>query len=110
MQHRQFLATIVGLALLGLNIRSVQAGAPMVNLEEAREALAKATPAVIDIREPEEHQTGVAKGALLICQTQNRSSRLAEQLQASGYTNVRYVAGGMREWTARGWPLVKPPK
>ena len=105
--------------------------APSVNLEDAREALQKSSVVVVDIREPIEHATGVAKGALLIpmgqlvkrlaeitksktepflviCNTQNRSSRIVEQLQAAGYSNASYVKGGMSEWAARGWPMVKP--
>ena len=45
---------------------------------------------------------------LLICNTQNRSSRVVQQLQSMGYTNAQYVNGGMAEWAKRGWPMVKP--
>jgi glutamate-1-semialdehyde 2,1-aminomutase len=45
---------------------------------------------------------------LVMCNTQNRSSRIVEQLIAAGYTNASYVQGGMSQWAARGWPLVKP--
>jgi rhodanese-related sulfurtransferase len=102
-----------------------------VTLEAAREALAKGSAVVVDIREPDEHARGVAAGArllpmsqlgrrlqelprdpaqplLLICNTQNRSSRVAEALRAQGYTDVRYVQGGMSGWASRGWPLVAP--
>ncbi|MBP6645365.1 MAG: rhodanese-like domain-containing protein [Burkholderiaceae bacterium] len=104
---------------------------PFVQLEDARNALEKSSMVVIDIREPSETATGVAKGAklipmsqlgkrlgelpapgkepfLLICNTQNRSSRVAEQLIAAGYTNVKYVQSGMSQWSSRGWPMVKP--
>jgi len=87
---------------------------------------------LIDIREPEEHATGVAAGArllpmrqlnqriheiptradqpvLLICNTQNRSSATLRALRERGYAHVRYVNGGMSEWARRGWPMVKPP-
>jgi rhodanese-related sulfurtransferase len=87
---------------------------------------------LIDIREPEEHATGVAAGArllpmrqlsqrlheiptradqpvLLICNTQNRSSATLRTLRERGYGHVRYVNGGMSEWAQRGWPMVKPP-
>ena len=105
--------------------------APSVTLEDARDALQNGSARVIDIREPNEHATGVAKGALLlpmsqlnrriaelpapgkepfllICNTQNRSSRVVEQLRAAGYSNVSYVNGGMSQWAARGWPMIKP--
>jgi rhodanese-related sulfurtransferase len=103
----------------------------VVILEAAREALDKSSAVVIDIREPSEHAAGVAKGAklipmsqlsqrikeipqaadqpvLLICNTQNRSSRVADQLRAAGYTNISYVNGGMSQWAARNWPMIKP--
>ena len=86
---------------------------------------------LIDIREPQEHANGVAAGAkllpmrqiqerlseipkdadkpvLLICNTQNRSSATMKALRERGYSQVRFVEGGMSEWTRRGWPLVKP--
>jgi rhodanese-related sulfurtransferase len=107
------------------------AAAPKVTLEEARTALDQSSAVVVDIREPSEHATGVAKGAVLmpiaqiskrlgelpkpgakpllvICNTQNRSSRIVEQLQAMGYTNASYVVGGMSQWGQRGWPMIKP--
>ena len=110
---------------------SAFAAAPAVSLETARTALEKSSAVVVDIRESSEHAGGVAKGALLIpmsqmskrmselpkgdqtpllviCNTQNRSTKIADQLQAAGFTNVSYVQGGMSQWTARGWPLVKP--
>ncbi len=86
---------------------------------------------LIDIREPAEHASGVARGAqllpmrqlatrlaeiptdprrpvLLICNTQNRSSATVRALRQRGFTHVRYVRGGMSEWVRRGWPLVAP--
>ncbi|WP_096696591.1 rhodanese-like domain-containing protein [Polaromonas sp. AER18D-145] len=120
------------LLLLGMTANAMaQAGAPFVSLEAARAAIEQSSQIVIDIREPDEHATGVAKGALLIpmsqlgkrlaelpqpakqpflviCNTQNRSSRVVEQLRTMGYTNASYVKGGMSLWAARGWPMVKP--
>ena len=131
MKFRNFLSTLAcGSLLLALQGTAL-AATPSVTLEQARTALEKSSAVVVDIREPDEHATGVAKGALLIpmaqlekrlgditksktqpillfCATQNRSSRMAEQLQAAGYTNASYVKGGMSQWTARGWPVVKP--
>jgi rhodanese-related sulfurtransferase len=86
---------------------------------------------MIDIREAQEHATGVAQGVvllpmsqvaqrvgeipnqtdqpvLLICNTQNRSRAVTEALLERGFTNIRYVDGGMSEWAKRGWPMVKP--
>jgi rhodanese-related sulfurtransferase len=88
---------------------------------------------VLDIREPDEHATGVAKGMklipmstlesrlnelprspnsrlLLICNTQNRSSAVAKELRSHGFTNVEYVRGGMSEWAKRGWTMESPAK
>jgi rhodanese-related sulfurtransferase len=109
-------------------------GAPAadsVTLDVARQEFESGQALLIDIREPDEHATGVAPGArllpmkqlarrlaeipkdpaqpvLLICRTQNRSSATLRALKEQGYTNVRYVDGGMSEWARRGWPLVKP--
>ena len=130
MNIRKFLSTLASGALL-LSMGCSSNAASSVTLEQARDALQQSTSVVIDIREPSEHATGVAKGMLLIpmsqlgkrmselpqpgaqpllivCNTQNRSPRVVEQLNGAGYTNVRFVEGGMSQWTARGWPLVKP--
>jgi rhodanese-related sulfurtransferase len=102
-----------------------------VSLDDMRNALTNSSAVVIDIREPAEHATGVASGAALmplsrlgahinelpkptdpefyvVCHTQNRSSRVVEQLHSMGYTNARYVHGGMSEWNGRGLPTVRP--
>lgn len=124
-------AAVLGAGVLLLWAFSAQSSAPSVSLENARTALEKSATVVIDIREPHEHATGVAKGAklipmsqlgkrlgelpkpgaepfLVVCNTQNRSSKIVEQLQAAGYTNASYVNGGMSQWASRGWPMVKP--
>jgi rhodanese-related sulfurtransferase len=106
-----------------------------ISLEEARRLHESSAAVLIDIREPQEHATGVAAGALLIpmsqlgkrvqeiplspdkpvlliFNTQNRSSStlraLRQQLGEQRYAHVRYVHGGMSEWAKRGWPMVKP--
>lgn len=130
MNLRKFLSTLACSTLLLATGCSSNA-ASSVSLEDARDALQKSSMVVVDIREPSEHATGVAKGALLmpmrqvgqrlaelpapgkepflvICNTQNRSSRMVDQLRAAGYTNASFVNGGMSQWTARGWPMVKP--
>ncbi len=128
--NKLFSKLACGSLLLALQL-GAQAAAPSVSLETTREALGKPTTLVIDIREPNEQTGGVAKGALLIpmgqlegrlagitnaktqpiiliCATQNRSAKVADKLQAAGYTNVSYVQGGMKQWSAQGWPVVKP--
>ncbi len=102
-----------------------------VSLDYARAEFEAGRAVLIDIREPDEHATGVAPGAmllpmrqlgrrlaeiptdpsrpvLLICRTQNRSSATLRALREHGYGHVRYVHGGMSEWARRGWPMVKP--
>lgn len=105
---------------------------PSVSLETARAEHEAGRAVLIDIREPSEHATGVAPGArllpmsqlaarvaeiptdpgrpvLLICNTQNRSSATLRTLrEQAGFGHLRFVEGGMSEWTRRGWPLVPP--
>ena len=52
--------------------------------------------------------TDPAQPVLLICNTQNRSRATLKALRERGYTNVRFVDGGMSEWARRGWPMTKP--
>ena len=129
--RRQFSCTLL-LAALAVSTGSRAAGDPdAVSLETARADLDAGRVVVIDVREPAEHATGVAAGArllpmsqlsarvgeipldakkpvYLICNTQNRSSATLRALRQRGYAHVRYVNGGMSEWTRRGWPTVKP--
>lgn len=122
----------LGVAALGLVASGLgHAQADMVDLDSARAEFEGGRAVLIDIREPAEHATGVAKGALLlpmrqlgarlgeiptdpakpvllICNTQNRSSATLRALRQRGYAHVRYVNGGMSEWARRGWPMVKP--
>ncbi|AOW12008.1 hypothetical protein LPB72_13440 [Hydrogenophaga crassostreae] len=102
-----------------------------VGIEEGRQLFESHQVTLFDIREPDEHATGVAEGAsllpmsqlqkrvneipndpaqpvLIICNTQNRSSKVAEALKDAGWNNVRYVQGGMSTWAKNGWPMVKP--
>ncbi len=104
-----------------------------IDLESARAELEAGRAALIDIREPEEHATGVAAGAtllpmsqlgtrlteipqdpaqpvMLICRTQNRSGQVVQVLRQRGWTNVRYVVGGMSMWAMHGWPMVEPAR
>ena len=104
---------------------------PSVSLESARTEHEAGRAILIDIREPDEHATGVAPRAqllpmrqlrarlaeiptdpsvpvLLICNTQNRSRSVVDALRERGYAHVRYVDGGMSEWAHRRWPMVKP--
>jgi rhodanese-related sulfurtransferase len=129
---RRRLTSVLFLAALAGTSSSRAANDPdAVSLETARAEHEAGRAILIDIREPAEHATGVARGArllpmrqldarlgeipadpkqpvLLICHTQNRSSATLRALRQRGYAHVRYVNGGMSEWARRGWPMVKP--
>lgn len=132
---RRHLAAWLGAPLLAAALTACGRGddaADAVSLEVARAEHEAGRAVLIDIREPQEHATGVAAGArllpmrqlnarlaeiptdpqqpvLLICNTQNRSSATLRALREHGYSHVRYVNGGMSEWARRGWPMVRPP-
>lgn len=118
-----------GLALAGLHGTPWAQGGFTASLEQARQEHELGTALLVDIREPDEHATGVAPGALLlpmrqlpariaelprdrpvllICHTQSRSRATLTALRERGFTNLRYVEGGMRGWVRRGWKTVRP--
>lgn len=125
-----WLACTAGAVLLLASSRS-QAQSTVVTLDQARAEAEAGRALLVDIREPDEHATGVAAGArllpmsqlagrlselpkdrpvLLICNTQNRSRATFEALRQRGYTNLQFVQGGMSEWAQRRWPMVAPSK
>lgn len=130
--RRQAVMAVLGLAAAG--VQAAEPPSPAVSLDFARAEHAAGRAVLIDIREPDEHARGVAAGArllpmrqlgtrlaeiptdpnqpvLLICNTQNRSSATLRALrERGGYTNVRFVEGGMSEWVRRGWPTVAPAR
>jgi len=119
-------------ALLGACSPEPEVADPLrVGIEEARQLFESRQVVMFDIREPDEHATGVAAGAqllpmsqlnqrvneipkdpaqpvLIICNTQNRSSKVVQALKEAGWNNVRYVHGGMSTWAQNGWPMVQP--
>lgn len=130
-QHQRRRSVLLGMLALSL-AACAEASADAVSLEQARSEFEAGRAILIDIREPVEHATGVARGAkllpmrqigqrlneiptdpskpvLLICNTQNRSGATLRALRdRPGYGHVRFVQGGMSEWARRGWPMVKP--
>jgi rhodanese-related sulfurtransferase len=129
----QFKTTLVSLfaGVLLTACFSSQDANESVSLEQAKEMLEAKSALVIDVRETEEHQRGVAAGMqllplsqlaqrvneipkssdktiLLICNTQNRSPKAQQILKENGYQNVKWVQGGMSEWSRRSWPMTKP--
>jgi len=128
---RRRLVLVLPAALAAAGTARAAGDADAVTLERARADHEAGRAILIDIREPQEHATGIAPGArllpmrqlgarlgeipvdpkkpvYLICNTQNRSSTTLRALRERGYPHVRYVSGGMSEWARRGWPLVKP--
>ncbi len=128
-RHLSFL--VMGLAMGMTACGDAANAADSVSLDAARTEFEAGRALLIDIREPNEHATGVAKGVqllpmrqlgarlseiplatdkpvLLICNTQNRSSATLSALREKGYKHVKFVQGGMSEWNRRGWPVVKP--
>lgn len=129
--RRQMVTLALGLVLTTQGCDAATDDADTVSLETARTDLESGKAVLIDIRETNEHATGVAKDAkllpmsvlgarladiptasdkpvYLICNTQNRSGKTLAALRQRGYKHVRYVKGGMSEWVKRGWPVVKP--
>jgi rhodanese-related sulfurtransferase len=72
--------------------------APGMRLLPMRQLTARISEIPADPKQP----------VLLICNTQNRSSATLKYLREKGYTNVRFVQGGMSEWARRAWPMVRP--
>ena len=121
-------SAVLALAALAVPLPG-SAQSSQVSLDQARAEHEAGNALLVDIREPEEHATGVVPGArllpmrqlsarlaelprdrpvLLICNTQNRSRATFDALRDRGWTNLRYVGGGRSEWNRRGWKTVKP--
>ncbi|MBV1789504.1 sulfurtransferase [Marinobacterium sp. D7] len=103
-----------------------------VGLDEAELAVQQAD-AVIDVREPDEYQSGHLPGAIniprgmlefrlsnddalsardlnlvLYCKTSGRAALSALSLKAMGYLHVRSIAGGFDAWVAADKPVARP--
>jgi rhodanese-related sulfurtransferase len=128
-----FLLLLVG-AMAILALYQLQLAGPGIPLDEAKAALQSGTAVLVDIREPMEWTSGVAKqsalmpfsdlrGArvqwrpflekqkgkrlLLYCASGTRSGMAAKKLRAEGFNAVN--AGSLRDWHRSGWPVL-PPK
>ena len=93
--------------------------------QEVREKKSKAV--LLDVRTPEEFESGHVPGAINIpsgdpslvpktwpdpeteiwvyCHTQRRSASFASGLRRSGYRNIRAVDGGIKAWAEKGYPI-----
>ena len=98
-----------------------------INTEDTRRKLEQGSAHVIDVREESEWAAGHIEGAdyigrgvlerdieqkipdknaelILYCGGGFRSALSADNLQKMGYTRVSSMAGGWREWQAKGFP------
>ena len=98
-----------------------------ISVEETRRKLDAGSARVIDVREESEWAAGRISGAeymgrgvlerdieqkipdknaelILYCGGGFRSALSADNLQKMGYSNVASMAGGWRDWTAKGLP------
>ncbi len=103
-------------------------GVPEVTPEQVAEAAAGGAP-VIDVREPDEYESGHMAGAVLVpmgqvvarvgevtrdgpvyvvCATGARSGRAAQWYRSQGI-DARNLAGGMKAWVEQGRPVVFGP-
>lgn len=105
-------------------VREVSAEEVKTELEQGEKFL------LVDVREESEYATDHLPGAVhlgkgiierdvesrapdpstpmvLYCGGGYRSALAADNLQKMGYTNVLSMAGGIREWREKGFPLTK---
>ncbi len=101
-------------------------GVREVGEEEARRKLATGETVVLGVRQPCEWRGGHiaealhvpldelgtrvaeiprAREVLAICRSGNRSQTAAEALGREGFERRASVAGGMKDWEARGYPV-----
>jgi len=92
----------------------LQAGATLIDVrDEYERALgiasgARGIPGEALASQPGEHLPDRDAEVLLICQSGRRSIAIAQQLVASGFTNVASITGGTSAWDARGLPMTRP--
>ncbi len=127
-----FLLLLVG-AMIALALYQLYLARPGIPLDDAKSALRAGTAVLIDVREPTEWTTGVAKQSallpfsdlkgerrqwraflaqhrgqklLLYCASGTRSGLAARTLRAEGFTALN--AGSLRDWDRAGWPICSP--
>ncbi|MEZ4265195.1 MAG: molybdopterin-synthase adenylyltransferase MoeB [Myxococcota bacterium] len=100
-----------------------------VSVHELNDMLGSSSPPIlIDVREPDEHENGLIRGARIVprgflelkveslvpdrstpvaiyCAGGTRSALSTHALQQLGYTNVVNVGGGIGAWSRAGFPL-----
>jgi len=127
-----FLLLLVAFVLFMVG-RQLIVARPGMPLEDAKAALNAGTAVLVDIREPLEWPSGVAKSAalmpfsdlradgpqwrafleknrsrklLLYCASGTRSGMAAGLLKKRGFDAVN--AGSLRDWDKAGWPICSP--
>lgn len=127
-----FLLLLVAFVLF-MVVRQIIVARPGLPLEEAKAALDAGTAVLVDVREPLEWPSGVAKTAallpfsdlradgaqwrafleqnrsrklLLYCASGTRSGMAASQLRKAGFDAMN--AGSLRDWDKAGWPICSP--
>ncbi len=113
------------------SIEEVKQRIDEVDPAEAQRELADGGVALLDTREPIEHNEAHIDGSellrpnevtarveelvpdhsqrvLIYCASGNRSARAADQLRELGYEDVASVAGGIKAWEAEGLPVIAP--
>lgn len=115
------------------SLKSMFTPAPRVSPAEAGPRVTAGDALLVDVREPGEWSGGVAKGAALLplsdltgarrqwrdflsgangrellvyCASGMRSNSAARLLTNEGFRAAN--AGGLGDWVAAGWPVVKP--
>ena len=98
----------------------------LVSHEELEQAVANASYAIVDVREPHEYSEGHVPGAVnlpmsrfdpdllpqgkpvvLICKSGGRSATALQRALASGVSDIRHYAGGTAGWQGRGGRVEK---
>lgn len=129
-----FLLLLV-IGMIALAVRQLIVSRPGIPLGDAKAALQAGTAVLIDLREPSEWTSGVAKQAallpfsdlrgerqqwrtflegnadkrlLLYCASGARSGLAAKRLRAEGIDAVN--AGSLRDWDKVGWPICRPKR
>jgi rhodanese-related sulfurtransferase len=109
-----------------LDDQTVVPGAPEITVEEYLRQAAGSSAQVVDVREPEEWALGhmpesvlipmddlaarmreldPAQPVVTVCRSGRRSLISAAQLLASGFSDVKSLAGGMIAWVEAGQPV-----
>ena len=112
-------------------IEEVKKSIQEVNVDQAWDILKKSKAVFIDVRESEEHEEGIVRGALriprgllelqiervipdrnqeivLYCAGGIRSALAAKSLKEMGYGNVKSMVGGFTVWEAAGYDIEVP--